>query len=133
MKAGIKGRVLCADDDKDTCEMVTTMLGQAGYEVRQALSVREGLRLAKKGGFDLILLDWIFQDGTGIELCEMIRSFDSKTAILFYSGIAYEAEIKKALRTGAQGFIVKPLGTETLVQTVTGFVNNDPSQGSHAP
>lgn len=133
MKAGIKGRILCADDDKDTCEMVTTLLGRAGYEVRQALSVGEALGLAQKGGFDLILLDWIFEDGTGIELCETIRSFDSKTAILFYSGIAYEAEIKKALHTGAQGFIVKPLGTETLVQTVSRFVSNDSSQGSNAP
>jgi DNA-binding response OmpR family regulator len=125
-------QILCVDDDKDTCEMITIMLGYAGYEVTHVTTVGEGLSLARKGGFDLILLDWVFEDGSGLELCEKIRSFDKDIPILFYSGVAYESEIKKALRVGAQGFLVKPLGTEHLLETVSHFVSNNPDAGPHA-
>src|SRR5437763_546290 len=91
-------QILCIDDDQDTCEIVALLFGGAGYEVTHALTVAEGLRLAKRGGFDLILLDWSFDDGTGLELCQMIRSFDTDTPILFYSAVAYQAEVKKAMR-----------------------------------
>ena len=90
-----KGRILCVDDDKDTCELVTVLLGQAGYEVIQALNIADGLTLARREHFDLILLDWFFDDGTGLELCQMIRAFDSQTIILFYSGVAYKRRDKE--------------------------------------
>jgi DNA-binding response OmpR family regulator len=120
-------RILCIDDDQDTCEIVTLLLGEAGYEVTDAPTVAEGLRLAKRGGFDLILLDWVFDDGNGLELCQMIRAFDAETPILFFSAVAYQTEIKQAMSAGAQGFLVKPMGTDLLLQTVSGFVNHNPS------
>ena len=128
----LKGRILCVDDDRDTCEMITALLGYAGYEVSHACSVAEGLSLAKSGGFDLILLDWYFDDGTGIDLCRMIRTFDVNIPILFYSGVANESDIKRAMSFGAQGFLVKPLGTENIVETVSRFVGNNIGQGQHA-
>ena len=127
-----KGRILCVDNDQDTCEMITLLLGLAGYEVIQATNIAEGLTLARKEHFDLILLDWFFGDGTGLELCRMIRAFDSQTVILFYSGVTDRAEIKQAMSAGAQGFLIKPTGVEDLVQTVTNYVNNDSGEGSHA-
>lgn len=120
--------ILCIDDHPDTCEMVSVMLGSAGYEVTQATSVAEGLRLASQGGFDMILLDWVFEDGTGLELCQMIRAFDTDTPIIFYSGVAYQSKIKEAMKAGAQGFLIKPVPNETLIDTVSRFVNDDPGQ-----
>src|SRR4030095_274724 len=120
-----KGRILCVDDDKDTCEMITLLLGRLGYEVILAGTVAEGLALARKEHFDLILLDYFFNDGTGLELCHMVRTFDSETAILFYSGVADKAKIRQAIRTGAQGFLVKPGEIDELIQTVSGFVLKD--------
>lgn len=117
-----KRRILCVDDDQDTCEMMAALLGSAGLEVCHALNVDEGLRLAKKERFDLILLDWTFDDGTGLELCQMIRSFDAETPILFYSGISYGSQTKQAISAGAQGFFIKPLGMEDLLQTISRFV-----------
>ena len=121
-------KILCIDDSVDTCEMVSVMLGSAGYEVAQATSVAEGLRLAKKMNFDLILLDWVLNDGTGVELCQMIRAFDTDTPIIFYSGVAYQSKIKEAMKAGAQGFLIKPVPNETLIDTVSRFVNGDPGQ-----
>jgi DNA-binding response OmpR family regulator len=116
-----KGRILFIDDDQDTCEMMRILLGVQGYEAVPATSVREGLSLARAESFDLILLDWHFKDGTGIELCRMIRAFDGEIPIFFYTGVAYESEFKKALKAGAQGWFVKPVDVNDLMQTVSRF------------
>lgn len=110
--------------------MITVLFGSVGYEVRHALNISDGLNLVKKEHFDLILLDWIFNDGSGVELCRMIRSFNTQTPILFYSGVAYNSEIKQAMSAGAQGFLVKPVEIEELIYTVSRFVNNDSGENS---
>jgi CheY-like chemotaxis protein len=116
-----KGRILFIDDDTDTCEMIRIVLGQAGYEAVLASTVSEGLKKAKAGAFDLILLDWFFPDGTGIELCEMIRSFNGEVPIFFYTGMAYDSHIKKAMQAGAQGCFIKPVEVSNLLQTLSQY------------
>jgi two-component system response regulator MprA len=117
-----RGRILCVDDDGDTCDMMIALLGLEGYEVVGAQSVSEGLSFALAGDFDLVLLDWVFKDGTGIELCMKIRNTDASTPILFYSGMALSADIDNAMRAGAQGFLIKPVNFDELLQSVSTFV-----------
>jgi DNA-binding response OmpR family regulator len=119
-----KGRILCVDDDKDTRDLMTALLGLEGYEVVQAQSVAEGLALAISDNFDLILLDWVFADGTGIELCKMIRSSNAAASILFYSGMALKDDIENAISAGAQGFLVKPVDFEVLLHNVSRLVDD---------
>ncbi|MFP5262323.1 MAG: response regulator [Blastocatellia bacterium] len=116
-----KGRILFVDDDLDTCEMMRILLGMAGYEAVSASCVSEGLDLARSGDFDLILLDWHLRDGNGIDLCRMIRAFDGEIPIFFYTGVAYESELKKALKAGAQGCLVKPVDVNDLMRTVSRY------------
>ena len=112
------GRILCVDDDRDTCEMLEILLGDSGYKVESAMTVADALKLAQNSSFDLYLLDWYLPDGSGIELCQSIREFDTSTPILFCTGAAYEADIKRAMKAGAQGYLVKPTGAEDLIRTV---------------
>ena len=118
----MKGRILCVDDDQDTCDMITVLLGQAGYNVQHALSVTDGLAKARQGGFDLILLDWSFEDGTGLDLCRQLRAFDPATPILFYTGEIDDDAIRQALRAGAQGYLIKPVAVDSLLRAISGQV-----------
>jgi DNA-binding response OmpR family regulator len=119
-----KGRILFVEDDQDTNEMMRILLGLEGYEAVPASGVSEGLRMARAERFDLILLNWHFSDGTGIELCRMIRAFDGEIPIFFYTGVAYEAELKKALKAGAQGCFVKPVDANDMMRTVSHFLSD---------
>jgi CheY-like chemotaxis protein len=119
----VKGRILCIDNDKDTCEMMTVILGLDGYEVQHALSVAEGLQRVQQDSFDLILLDWHFDDGTGIELCRAIRTFNTKTPILFYTGEIYSDKIERAMQAEAQGYLIKPTGLEEVLQVVSRYAD----------
>jgi len=122
-----RGRILCVDDDEDSLEMMTSLLGTEGYEIVQAQGVAEGLDLAIADNFDLILTDFVLADGTGIELCRMIRGTGVAAPILFYSGMALKEDIEKAISAGAQGFLVKPTNFDELLKSVSRFVGDDRS------
>jgi CheY-like chemotaxis protein len=100
-------RILFVDDHEDTRAMIAALLGSKGYEVTTAGDCEDGLRLARAGGFDLILLDYKYADGTGVELCRMIRRADPRTPILFFLGVDPKLQ-REALSCGAQGYVLKP-------------------------
>jgi len=118
-----KGRILCVDDDKDTREMLRALLGLEGYEVVEAQNVAEGLNQGVRNNFDLILLDWVFEDGTGVELCKKLRNTGAATPVLFYSGRSDKADIETALKAGAQGFLIKPVEAAQLFDSLSQFLN----------
>lgn len=117
-----KGLILCVDDDQDTRDLLTALLGLEGYEVIATSSVGEALSQAMADKFDLILLDWVLKDGTGIELCLALRRSGIDAPILFYSGVGDRDEIQNAMRAGAQGFLVKPTDFEDMLHTVSRFI-----------
>jgi len=119
----IKGRILCVDDDKDTREMLRALLGLEGYEVVEAENVAEGLNQGVRNNFDLILLDWVFKDGTGVELCKKLRSTGAATPVLFCSGRSDKVDIETAMKAGAQGFLIKPVEVTQLFESLSQFLN----------
>jgi DNA-binding response OmpR family regulator len=125
-----KGSILFVDNHEDTCEMMRTVLRQCGYKVTTATNLTDGLWFARKSGYDLILLGWYFQDGTGIELCNLIRLFDNDTPIFFYTGADVGNEVKEIKEAGAQGCFIKPLSIKELLETVSTYAHNVDSQSS---
>ena len=99
------------------------MLGQANYEVDSAKTLAEGLDRARGDGYSLYLLDRRFSDGTGIELCEKIRQFDTRTPIVFFSGLADESDRQRGLAAGAQAYLIKPNDIGKLVDTVVRLID----------
>jgi CheY-like chemotaxis protein len=111
-------RVLCIEDDEDTCLMISNLLRFIGCEVITAESVPDALAIIAAGRFDLYLLDNWLPGGSGLELCRTIRQSDASTPIVFYSGAAYESDKEEAVQAGAQAYLVKPDDTARLVETV---------------
>lgn len=131
-----KKRILLVDDDEDTRIMMRVLLLEYGYEPIIAASVSDALEYARSGGLALCILDhWITQS-KGTELCQQIRTFDSNTPILFYSGAGYKADITNGLGAGAQAYVVKP-DFEGLMQTIDRLVDQADSEAhlyqSHIP
>ena len=97
-------RILCVEDHGDTCELIAILLRD--YKVISAHSKAEALRLASGEHFDLFLLDYNLPDGTGIEICLYIRTFNKKTPILFSTAFDLLTELQVEA-VGAQGIIRK--------------------------
>lgn len=101
-------RILYIEDHEDTRELVSLVLQQRDFEVTTTGTVADAVSLAGKRKYDLYLLDTRLPDGSGVDLCKRLRSFDAHTPILFYSAAAYEVDKKSALESGAQGYLTKP-------------------------
>jgi DNA-binding response OmpR family regulator len=128
-----KGKILFVDEDPDTRELMVILLERAGYRIVTVDSIAEGLQHAETRDFDLILLDWFLKDGTGIDLCRWIRGIDKETPIFFYTGVAYPHELKKAMEAGAQGYFIKPVDIDGLLQTLERQVHPGNIAGSCGP
>jgi DNA-binding response OmpR family regulator len=109
-----KRRILCVDDDEDTCLMLSYLLRQENYEVKTVKTVSEALQLARNESFNLYILDEWFPKEAGLGLCRKIREFDPHTPVIFYSGAAFDSDKEEALYAGAQAFVAKPYVDELI-------------------
>ena len=112
-----KRRILCVDDNEDNSSMLTVLLGLSSYDAVAAGSISEALRLAQSERFDLYILDKRFPDGTGLALCQEIRSLHPETPVIFYSGDAFSSDRTEGLSAGAQDYVAKP-DIEKLLESV---------------
>ena len=117
MQSPTRPRVLYADDNEDSCLMLSTMLGFSSIETTSANTIDEALRLAQAEQFDLYLLDTRFPEGNGLDLCRKLREFNSSIPIVFYSGDARETDKAKGFTAGADAYLVKP-ESDTVAATI---------------
>ena len=103
-----KGQILIVSPDRKVYEQMTLILKPSGYETAYARTLAEGLKVIDRVPYELIILDWLFEDGTGVELCQAIREVDQGTPIFFYTGETPSVDLKAGLQAGAQGCFVKP-------------------------
>ena len=116
--SSLRPRILCAEDDHDTRELLLVVLTMEGFDVVCAETSGEALHLAKTENFDLLLVDSWLAEMSGTALTREVRIFDRKTPILFYSGAATEEDKKAAWVAGAQGYLVKPVDIDDLIAEV---------------
>ncbi|MGI8638755.1 MAG: response regulator [Pyrinomonadaceae bacterium] len=118
-------RILCVDDDHDSCEIMSLMLHDANvnYRVTTVSSGNKALSLIADEPFDLYILDYRLPEMSGIELCRLIRQTDAETPIMFFTGMAREIDGKNAIEAGATKFLVKPTDLDILTETVEKLLN----------
>jgi DNA-binding response OmpR family regulator len=127
---GKKRRVLLVEDEEEAKELAVGVLAE--YTLICARNFDEGLRAARRGYFDLYILDNWLPDKSGVELCGAIREFDPHTPILFYSAAAYAKDIQESLLAGAQAYIVKPIIPDELRQAVARLISVPPETAFEA-
>ena len=117
--------ILVTDDDPRMLLLVTEVLGEAGYEVLQASSGKECLEALKAHHPDILLLDVMLPDTTGIELCRQIKADERLQGIfvILWSGVQVSSDYQAdALNAGADGYITKSVSNEELLARVRSVV-----------
>ena len=120
--ASFKGRILCTEDDADTRDLIVFVLKDQGYDVICTDSADEAIALVQSQQFDLFLMDNWLPGISGPEFTRQLRQFDGKTPVLFYSAAAYDADKESARSAGAQGYLVKPVANEELIDEVARLI-----------
>lgn len=112
--------VLVVEDDPSQREVLAYNIGAEGYSVRTAQTGDEALSLIRDERPDLVLLDWMLPNVSGIEVCRQIKR-DVKTAklpVIMLSARSEEEDRVRGLETGADDYIVKPFSVAELLARI---------------
>src|SRR6266542_3009378 len=111
----LKGRVLVVDDEADIRESLETLLTLEGYAVDLAQNATEGTAKMEARGYDLVLLDLMMPDRSGMEVLKDVRQRDRETPIFMITAYGSLEAAVKALKLGANDYFPKPWDNEKLL------------------
>ena len=114
-------QILVVDDEPDLLDINSTILRSAGYEVLEASTGNDCLRIATEEHPDLILLDVNLPDISGIDVCRQIKADPELigTYVILISGMKASSENQvEGLEEGADGYIVRPISKRELLARV---------------
>ncbi|MFN7111091.1 MAG: sigma-54-dependent transcriptional regulator [Brevundimonas sp.] len=108
--------VLVVDDDPTQRRLLQAVLERDGHAVVHAASGGEAIdRMTRGGGADVILLDMVMPEMSGLECLAELRSAGLTTPVIVLTANGGIDTVVKAMQAGAQDFFVKPVGPERLL------------------
>lgn len=111
-------QVLMIEDDLSIVELVTIHLKDIYCELTKAHSGIEGLNLATKNKYDMIILDVMLPEMDGIEICKRLRADKIFTPILMLTARSEEIDKIIGLETGADDYLTKPFSIREFIARV---------------
>ncbi len=114
-------RILVTDDNQDVLLLTRMVLEDEGYEVFEAVTGKECLECVRERRPDVVLLDVMLPDMTGIEVCRQIKADPllSATFVILVSGVRVSSDYQAdGLNVGADGYLIKPITNRELVARV---------------
>lgn len=110
-------RLLLVEDDRSLAELVTFHFDRAGYAITRTGDGEEALILAEETNPDLILLDWMIEGISGIEVCRRLRRRENtaNVPIIMLTARGEEDDRIRGLETGADDYVTKPFSPKELL------------------
>jgi len=110
-------RLLLVEDDRSLADLITFHFERAGYHVTRTGDGEEALILVEEVKPDLIVLDWMIEGISGIEVCRRLRrrGTTANLPILMLTARGEEDDRVRGLETGADDYITKPFSPKELV------------------
>jgi two-component system response regulator RegX3 len=126
-------RVLVVEDEENISQTLRYNLTREGYEVSQAATGTAAIELARQHRPDLILLDLMLPEMSGLEVCRVLRA-EMTTPILMLTAKASELDTVVGLQVGADDYVTKPFSLNELMARVAAMLRRAELGGQqHAP
>ncbi len=116
--------VLVVEDEPMTQRLITANLERAGHKVRGVTSVAEAQAFIREALPDVIVLDWILPNTSGVTLIRQLRT-DQRTRnvpIIMLTGRSQEIDKVTGLEAGADDYVTKPFGAAELVARIKAVI-----------
>ena len=114
-------KILLAEDDPFIIEIYSKKIKEAGFDLGLAQTGEEALKKLREEKFDLLLLDIVLPQISGWEVLEEIKNENEKNGalsalkIFIFSNLGSKAEVEKAIRLGADRYLIKARYTPTQI------------------
>jgi two-component system, OmpR family, phosphate regulon response regulator PhoB len=125
----MKSHILIVEDEPPLIEVVRYNLEKEGYQVSVAEDGKRALNKVRESIPDLIILDWMLPELSGIEVCRQLREDpDSKDIpVIMLTARGEEADRLKGLASGADDYVVKPFSPAELLARVRAVLRRSTS------
>ncbi|UJF34444.1 response regulator [Paenibacillus hexagrammi] len=119
-------RILLADDEVALRFLLTETLSEEGYAITEAEDGQQAIEQLSKHSYDLVILDYMMPERTGVEVCDWLRKNggpNRNIPVILLTAKALEKDKEKAKAAGVTTYIVKPFSPLQLLDTVEGLLN----------
>ncbi|AML52680.1 phosphate regulon transcriptional regulator PhoB [Falsihalocynthiibacter arcticus] len=115
-----KPSILVVEDEPAQREVLVYNLEAEGYEVFKAVNGEEALLMVREENPDLVLLDWMLPNVSGIEICRRLkaRAETRDVPVIMLSARSEEVDRVRGLENGADDYVVKPYSVAELMARV---------------
>jgi len=120
----MSGAILIVEDEPVTQTLIAANLERAGHQVMRAASVPEAAAAIREVLPDLVLLDWILPNATGVSFARQLRT-DQRTRdipIIMLTGRSQETDKVTGLEAGADDYITKPFSSRELLARIKAVI-----------
>lgn len=118
-------KILLADDEAALRFLLTETLAEEGYDITEAEDGREALEYLQAEKYDLIILDYMMPERTGVEVCDWLRNHpnpNGEAPVILLTAKALDKDREMAKAAGVTQYIVKPFSPLQLVDTVEALI-----------
>jgi two-component system response regulator RegX3 len=124
-------KILIVEDESSFSEAISFLLGKEGFETDVAENGRTALELFKASAYDLVLLDLMIPEVSGIEVCRAIRTTSMVPIIML---TAKDSEVDKVvgLELGADDYVTKPYSSRELVARIKAVLRRGTPESADA-
>jgi len=119
-------KILVVEDDPDLLNLIGMALTSRGYQVQKCSGGDEALGMLRVYKFDLIILDWMMPDITGVEVCRQYRERGGKVPILMLTAKAKVSDKEVGLDSGADDYLTKPFDNNELAARIRALLRRPP-------
>jgi two-component system phosphate regulon response regulator PhoB len=116
----MRPKILLVEDDANLVELIRYNLDKEGFDVVTTPDGEEALVLAEEDRPDVVVLDWMIANLSGIEVCRRLRRAPETAGlpIIMLTARAEESDRVRGLETGADDYVTKPFSPRELVARV---------------
>lgn len=114
-------KLLIAEDNESNYVLMTYVL-KSHYEFERAHDGREAVEMAKKGGFDLVLMDIKMPVMDGLEATALIKEQCPDLPIIALTANAFDSDRQLAIEAGCVDFLTKPISSQLCLSTIAKFI-----------
>jgi two-component system phosphate regulon response regulator PhoB len=115
-----KPKLLLVEDDRALADLLMWHFNREGYDIVRTADGDEALLLAEERTPDLVILDWMIEGVTGIEVCRRLRrrASTAQVPIIMLTARGEESDRIRGLETGADDYVTKPFSPRELMARV---------------
>jgi OmpR-family two-component system manganese-sensing response regulator len=124
--------ILLVDDEVELTNPLSRALSREGYTVDVAYDGTTGTKLAANGDYDLLILDWMLPERSGLEICQQLRSQGITTPVLFLTAKDTLDDRVLGLDAGADDYLVKPFELRELLARVRALLRRAAAMETNA-